>query len=317
MRDWGTVRLCGSVVCSPVGHDRDQGSHRVPGVNAEPDCVQWLLHSVRTQTRTHTCAQQGDSLPSTVQGPHRTGKTRTFAPRHHHAVRHVDLPAIPCLYPTGTLYNLCACVVAYPCVCVCVCVCVRLCVYLQITDMQFCSCSNTLASCDATGTVHVRAITEADQALQVGVNTHIHTHTHTHSYTHSLSLFLSLSACKHLCAPLRPTTLARKLWWVQFLTRVSVCVCVCVCACLCVCVPQDEMLFSQSFGENASANTRLSWHPDLENLLAVAAPDRIAFVNVPPTIGECLHTCIGPHAHRKLCSRNLYHRVGGEGRWRM
>lgn len=36
-----------------------------------------------------------------------------------------------------------------------------------MTDMQFCPASNLLASCDASGAVHVRSITESDGQLQV------------------------------------------------------------------------------------------------------------------------------------------------------
>lgn len=40
-----------------------------------------------------------------------------------------------------------------------------------------------------------------------------------------------------------------------------------------------------SFKMSDKATRRLAWHPQLENLLAVASEDKVCFINVPPTSG--------------------------------
>ena len=41
-----------------------------------------------------------------------------------------------------------------------------------------------------------------------------------------------------------------------------------------------------------AATRRLAWHPELDNLLAVVAKDKIALINVPPTSGVFAYTLV-------------------------
>ena len=50
-------------------------------------------------------------------------------------------------------------------------------------------------------------------------------------------------------------------------------------------VIHQEVLVRHALGAAPSATRRLSWHPQLDSLLAVAAKDRVCLVNVPPTLG--------------------------------
>lgn len=41
------------------------------------------------------------------------------------------------------------------------------------------------------------------------------------------------------------------------------------------------------FAVGTKATKRLAWHPQLENLLALALDDRVVLINVPPSSGGC------------------------------
>lgn len=48
---------------------------------------------------------------------------------------------------------------------------------------------------------------------------------------------------------------------------------------------QQELLVRHQLLPAPAATRRLAWHPQLENVLAVATQDRVSLVNVPPTSG--------------------------------